>query len=50
MGEEKSIWDEYVKINGEWKKPVEATFVSDHEIIYIQDNVIYLKKKEEEWK
>lgn len=30
MGEEEYIWGAYVKINGEWKKPVEITFETEH--------------------
>ena len=47
MGEKESIWDAYVKINGEWNKPIEATFESDYEFVGVKDDVLYLKKKEE---
>ena len=46
MMEEESIWDAYVKIKGEWQKPIEATFESDYEFVCIKDDVMYLKKKE----
>lgn len=48
MGEEEFIWDAYVKINSEWKKPIEMTFESDYEFIGIKDDVMYLKKRESE--
>lgn len=47
MGEEESNWDIYVKINDEWEKPIEVTFESDYEFVGIEDDVLYLKKKED---